>query len=287
MSYYDGSLYGPFSEGVFGGITFGLDNNVEMKVRSKKDTTNGGIKKIRLIDGFGINGGYNLLADSFNLSELSLYLRSTLFEKVNITMGASLDPYQVDASGFRRDKYMWQGDDKFSLGRVVNGSIAVSTTFKSKPKDESKPTDEQANRNLPPATMEEQMAELDYVRQNPAEFADFNVPWSLNLSYSLSFYRDFRSDYKGFETRTNSSFNWNGDFNLTEKWKMGMNGYYDFTTSSIQTLTMFITREMHCWQLSINVTPIGLYRSFNITINPKSGLLRDLKVNRTRYFYGN
>jgi hypothetical protein len=66
-----------------------------------------------------------------------------------------------------------------------------------------------------------------------------------------------------------------------------MNGYYDFATSSIQTLTMFITREMHCWQLSINVTPVGLYRSFNITINPKSGLLRDLKVNRTRYFYGN
>jgi hypothetical protein len=130
------------------------------------------------------------------------------------------------------------------------------------------------------------MAELDYVRQNPAEFADFNVPWTLSLSYSLSFYRDFRSDYSGFETKTNSSFNWNGDFNLTEKWKLGMNGFYDFTTSSIQQLTMYVTREMHCWQLSINVTPIGLYRSFNITINPKSGLLRDLRVNRTRYFYG-
>jgi hypothetical protein len=286
FSYYDGTLFGPFSEGKFGGISFGLDNNIEMKVRSKKDTTEGGIKKIRLIDGFGINGGYNLLADSFNLSQMSLYLRSTLFEKINITMGATLDPYQVDPSGFRRDKYMWQGD-KFSLGRIVNGNIAISTTFKSKARDEGKSTaNEQGNQNLPPITMEEQMAELNYVRQNPAEFADFNVPWSLSLSYSLSFYRDFRSDYRGFETRTNSNFNWNGDFNLTEKWKMGMNGYYDFATSSIQTLTMFITREMHCWQLSINVTPIGLYRSFNITINPKSGLLRDLRVNRTRYFYG-
>jgi len=286
FSYFDGTLFGPFSEGRFGGLSFGLDNNIEMKVRSKKDTANGGIKKIRLIDGFGINGGYNFLADSFKLSQLSLYLRSTLFEKINITMGATLDPYQVDASGFRRDRFMWQGD-KFSLGRVINGNIAVSTTFKSKAKDEDKQsTDPQTNPNLPPVTMEEQMAELEYVRQNPAEFADFNVPWSLNLSYSLSFYRDFRSDYKGFETKTNSSLNWNGDFNLTEKWKMGMNGYYDFATSSIQTLTMFITREMHCWQLSINVTPIGLYRSFNITINPKSGLLRDLKVNRTRYFYG-
>lgn len=288
FSYYDGSLFGPFSEGTFGGLSFGLDNNVEMKVRSKKDTANGGIKKIRVIDGFGINGGYNFMADSFKLSQLNLYMRSTLFEKINITMGASLDPYQVDSFGFRKDKYMWQGGDKFSLGRIVNGNIAISTTFQSKPKDEAKaPTDEQIDVNRPPITMEEQMAELDYVRQNPAEFADFNVPWSLSLSYSLSFYRDFRTDYKGFETKTNSSFNWNGDFNLTEKWKLGMNGFYDFTSSSIQQLTMYITREMHCWQLSINVTPIGLYRSFNITINPKSGLLRDLKVNRTRYFYGN
>jgi LPS-assembly protein len=288
FSYYDGTLFGPFSEGTFGGLSFGLDNNIEMKVRSKKDTANGGIKKIRLIDGFGINGGYNFIADSFKLSQLSLYLRSTLFEKINITMGASVDPYQVDTFGFKKDKYMWQGGDKFSLGRVVNGNIAISTTFQSKRKDEAKaPADEQSNPNRPPITLEEQMAELDYVRQNPAEFADFNVPWSLNLSYSLSFFRDFRSDYKGFETKTNSSFNWNGDFNLTEKWKMGMNGFYDFATSSIQQLTMYITREMHCWQLSINVTPIGLYRSFNITINPKSGLLRDLRVNRTRYFYGN
>lgn len=287
FSYYDGSLFGPFSEGTFGGISFGLDNNLEAKVRSKKDTANGGIKKIRLIDGFGLNGGYNFIADSFKLSQVSLYLRSTLFEKINITMGASLDPYQVDAQGFRKNQYMWNSG-KFSLGRITNGNIAISTTFQSKPKDEAKAKDEtqQSDPNRPPITMEEQMAELEYVRQNPAEFADFNVPWSLSLSYSLSFYRDFRPDYKGFETKTNSNFNWNGDFNLTEKWKMGMNGFYDFSTSSIQQLTMYITREMHCWQLSINVTPIGLYRSFNITINPKSGLLRDLKVNRTRYFYG-
>ncbi|WP_315815460.1 hypothetical protein [Paraflavitalea speifideaquila] len=65
-----------------------------------------------------------------------------------------------------------------------------------------------------------------------------------------------------------------------------MNTYYDFNSSAIQTLTMFISREMHCWQLSINVTPVGPMRSFNFTINPKSGILRDLRINRTRYFYG-
>ncbi|RYE44899.1 MAG: hypothetical protein EOP48_22365 [Sphingobacteriales bacterium] len=193
FSYYDGTIFGPFSEGEFGGIGFGLDNNIEIKTRSKTDTTEGGIKKIRLIDGFGFNGGYNFLADSFKLSNISLYLRSTLFEKINITAGGNLDPYQTNTQGYRIDRYAWAGD-KFSLGRIVNGNIAISTSFQSKAKDEDKQkkTEEelkQLNNNLPPMTLDEQNSQMEYIRQNPAEFADFNIPWSVTLSYSLSFTR--------------------------------------------------------------------------------------------------
>ncbi len=284
FSYYDGSIFGPFSPGRFGGIGFGIDNNVEMKIRSKKDTTDGGIKKVRIIDGFGVNGGYNFLADSFQLSNLNMYFRSTLFEKINITAGASLDPYQVDEFGQRLNQFTWQGGS-FKPGRITSGNIAISTSFRSKEKEKTdEPVEEDPN--LPPMTMEDQMAQLEYIRRNPAEFADFNIPWSVNLSYSLSFYRTIKRDYSGFETNVNSSLSVNGDFNLSPKWKVGMNTFYDFRNSSIQSLSMFLSREMHCWQLSINVTPVGIWRSFNITINPKSGLLRDLRINRTRQFGG-
>ncbi len=202
-------------------------------------------------------------------------------------MGATLDPYKVDSLGYRLKSYTWQGGGKFNPGRITNGNIAISTSFQSKSKKDDKSKQQHAeNDNLPPMTPEEQMAQLAYVRQNPAEFADFNIPWSVSLSFSLNFSRNFSPDFKGFETTTSANLNWNGDFNLTPKWKVGMNGFYDVKAHSIQTLSMFISREMHCWQLSINVTPVGLYRTFNITINPKSGLLRDLKINRTRYFYG-
>lgn len=288
FSYYEGSVFGTFGEGTFGGIGFGIDNNIEAKIRSKTDTTAEGIKKVRLIDGFGFNGNYNFMADSFQLSPISFYARSTLFDKINITAGATMDPYQYDTVGFRKKEYAWQAD-KFSLGQIVSGNIAISASFQSKQKDKSKAKQDAAvtDPNLPLQTMDEQMMQLEYVRQNPSEFVDFEVPWTLSLSYSLNFSRQFRRDYSGFKTEISSSINWNGDFSLTPKWKVGMNGYYDFKTSKIQSLTTYITREMHCWQLAINVTPIGLYRSFNITVNPKSGLLRDLKLNRTRYFYGN
>jgi hypothetical protein len=287
FSYYDGTMFGPFGEGKFGGLSFGLDNNLEAKIRSKKDTAEGGIKKVKLIDGFGFNGSYNFMADSFQLSTISLYARSTLFDKINITAGAILDPYQTDNRGFRKNRYAW-ADGAFKPGSIINGNIAISTNFQSKSgedkKAQQKPVD---NSGQMPLTLQEQQMQLEYVRQNPAEFVDFNIPWSLNLSYSLNFYRQLKSDYTGFSTEISSNVNVNGDFSLTPKWKLGMTAYYDFKTSKLQSVTSFITREMHCWQLSINVTPVGLYRSFNISINPKSGILRDLKLNRTRFFYGN
>jgi hypothetical protein len=288
FSYFDGSIYGAPSEGVFGGVGFGIDNNIEAKVRSKKDTANGGLKKIRLIDGFGFTSSYNFVADSFKLAPFSLYLRSTLFEKINITAGATMDPYQTDSMGYRINKYTWAGR-KFgfgSLGRITNGNIAISTSFQSQAKDKkAAQKKEEALRDQGILTAEEQQMQLAYARANPAEFADFNVPWSLSLSYSMSFSKSIKPDYSGWQTTTFSNLSWNGDFNLTPKWKFGMNGYYDIKTAQISTFTMYISREMHCWQLSINVTPVGLYRTFNFTISPKSGILRDLRINRTRYFY--
>jgi hypothetical protein len=133
-------------------------------------------------------------------------------------------------------------------------------------------------------TPDEQQRQLQFARANPAEFTDFNIPWSINLSYSFNFTRVLLPDFSGFKTETFSSINFNGDFSLTDKWKVGATGYFDITRRSLQQLSTFITREMHCWQLSINVNPVGLYRSFNITVSPKSGILRDLRINRSRTF---
>jgi LPS-assembly protein len=286
VSYFDGSTYGAFGEGVFGGLSFGLDNHIEIKVRDKSDTSGIATKKIPIIDGIGFNGSYNYLADSFKLSPISFYFRSTLFEKINITGGATLDPYVVDSTGFDRNIYAWQRGHGFSLGRITNGNLAISTSFKSKPKDEKKDQEnKKAQEDQIPMTVEEQQAQLNYVRSNPAEFADFNVPWSLNLAFALNFTNSQKPDYSGFQTLITSSLNWNGDFNLSEKWKVGVSGFYDLHLDQIQTLTLSISREMHCWQMSINVTPVGINHYFNVTLSPKAGILQDLKINRTRYFY--
>lgn len=284
MSVFDGSIFGPFSAEKFGGMSFTLDNNLEMKVKAKADSGKTEIKKVKLLDGFGISGGYNFMIDSFKLSTFNLYARSNLFEKINITANASLDPYQTDpATGYRIDKYAWQGK-KFNLGSVVNGNVNVTASFQSKKANDKKKKqdlDDDVTQNL---TNDQIMAQMEYMRRNPGEFTDFSIPWTMSFSYSLSYTRLLQPDYT-FKKQLVSSFNFNGDFSLSQKWKIGANGFYDLNTMKLQSLSAFISRDLHCWQMSINVTPIGLYRFFNISISPKSGILRDLKVNRTRYFY--
>lgn len=281
---YEGSMFGGLSEGKSGFVSFTLDNNLEMKVRNKKDTSQGGMKKVRLIDGFGLSTGYNMLADSFALSDFNLYLRSNLFEKISLTAGASVSPYQQDARGRRIRQYTWQGD-RFSPGRFTSGFVSLNTQFRSKPKNEQKDKEKKNQDRTRSSEYDEQEREMNRVRNNTAEFADFNIPWSLSLAYSLNLNRQLKPDYSGFTTLLTQSINFQGDFNLTEKWKIQGQGTFDIKTRKMQFFTTSISRDLHCWQMSINVTPLGIYRSFSVSISPKSGMLRDLRINRTRFFY--
>lgn len=282
---FEGNLFPAYSYGRYGGMTFGIDNNLEMKVRNKKDTTGENpTKKVRLIDGFGFTSGYNFLQDSLKLQPFSLYLRSTLFEKLSISAQAQLDPYQSGPTGQPINRFVWQGG-RFTPGRFTGGSISASTSFQSKPKNENQARQDPTANITDPTLLSDQQALMDYMQRNPAEFVDFNIPWSVNLSFSLTLDRRLKPDFSGFESNVTSSMSFNNSFNLTPKWNFSTNGFFDFNTRQLTIFTMSIAREMHCWQMSIGVTPIGPVQYFNITISPKSSILRDLRINRNRTFY--
>ncbi|MFX1707446.1 putative LPS assembly protein LptD [Chitinophaga sp. CC14] len=287
VSDFDGAIIGVPSPGAFGGINFGLDNNLEMKVFSKKDTTGHHEKKIKLLDGFGINGSYNLVADSFKLSTFSLYARTNLFDKLNISASGNIDPYQVDARGRRLDKYVWQ-QGKISLGRLTNASVSLSTSFQSKDaksKEKEQKIDSLENVQGADAAFAAQQRQLQMVRNNPGEYVDFDIPWRIDLSYSLSYTNTIIPDSGGVVKRITQYVSFNGDFSLTPKWKIGLNSGFDFTNMQIAYTNMYISRDLHDFNLSINLIPFGTYRQFSFTISAKASILKDLRLNRSRQFY--
>jgi LPS-assembly protein len=101
-------LHKGYSNARFGGLTFGIDNNIEMKVRNRKDTTQQD-RKIRLIDGFSINSYYNFLLDSLQLGDFNISFRSNILDKVNFTAFAVISPYQLDNFGQPINRFAWDG----------------------------------------------------------------------------------------------------------------------------------------------------------------------------------
>ncbi|TCZ68084.1 putative LPS assembly protein LptD [Flaviaesturariibacter aridisoli] len=281
--YNNGVQY--YQNGEFGGMSFGVENVLEGKWRSKKDTGDNAIKKIHLIDGFGFSLSYNFLADIKKLGNIEVHLRSTLFDKVNLNVQGNLSPYGVDENGRETETYAWKSG--FGIGRLENLSVSLSTQFRSEPRDPSKTnTVTSANNNnriSDPTLLADQARLADYMRRNPSEFVDFNIPYDLGLDFALGISRRFEKDFK-VRSELNSGLNFHSSFSLTEKWNFSTYGYYDLNTMKLQALNLSINRDLHCWQMSIGLSPLGQQRYFSISISPKSGILQNLKVNRTRYF---
>ena len=287
-SIYDGSIFGGFGQGKFGGLSFGIDNVLQMKVKDKKDTSAEAIKKVTLIDGFSINGGYNFLQDSFKISPLSISFRTNLFDKISINANASTMPYQTNANGDFIDKLIW-AKKPWSLGTLTSGNISVSSSFSGGDKKQTQPnplTNQQTLTNpISGMPLDEYQQEAAYITNNPGQFANFNIPWSVNFAYSLQFNRTRNTNFVGYRTDFSQNISGGGSLNLTPKWQIGLNGSFDITQKELGLISMYLSREMHCWQLSMNLSASRGNNYFNISISPKSGILRDVKINRTRYFY--
>ena len=129
MSYspFSGEMYGVPGNGEQGALSFSVNQQVDIKVKSKKDTS--GMKKLKLIDNLSVSGSYNFLADSMKLSTLSLSFRTSIIPNFGIQLSAVLDPYEIDkTTGARINKLTWA---RGNLGRIASTSWSWGYTFKS------------------------------------------------------------------------------------------------------------------------------------------------------------
>ena len=284
--YFDSkyNINGPYSSNTFAGLSFALDNNISMKVRNRKDSSLG-TKKIPLLDQLSLRGSYNFVLDSFNFSPISVDASTNLFNKVNVSAGGVWNLYEVNSQGRPINQLIWKRNP-YTLGRLTSANISLSSQFSGG----NKKTGEQAGLqpgNSPDLNnqydQDQYNSDLAYIRNNPGEFADFSIPWSVNLSYSLTYYKTFVQT-KGFQNTFSQNIVFGGSLALTSKWQMQVNGAYNITEASLVPLSFSLSRDLHCWQMSISGSPIGYSRYFSINISPKSPLLRDLKINRTRSF---
>lgn len=283
-------LYNRFRDGIFGSPTavesqsigFGLGSVLEMKYRKKAsfdpdfNEKEDKFQRVTLLNNLSLSGAYNFAVDSFQLSPLSLNGRISLFKNnLNINANATLDPYdfKVSENGTetRLNAFLWDTDRK--LFRLTNPQINLSTGFAASSQKKKKEGSDKDEQTQP-------------VRKKPGNtvYAPFDVPWDVDVDYTLGITQVRRSATETV-TKIASTVSLNGRVAFTSKWDLGLQTGYDLVLNELTYTSINITRDLHCWQMSLEWRPFGPLQSYFFTLNVKSSTLQDvLRIRKVNQF---
>jgi len=285
-SRHEGFVYSGSSPGHSSTLAFGIGNNLEMKVKSEKDTV---ARKISLLNNLSLNSGYNFLLDSFNLQPIQMAANTNVLNNVlNVSLSATLDPYYVNKTpdkerGYDLEKrshdYAWQHGQ---LGRITSAVLNMSTNLNPKGRKKDQATRDKIGKSALPAE------EKQYLLTNPNAYVDFDIPWDLNVSFNMSYSHSSPAvPTIVSKPGINKTLTFSGNVSLSKQWKITFNSGYDFKSKQFTQTNFAIARDLHCWTMRLNWVPFGFYQSYNFTIAVKSALLQDLKLERRKSFQDN
>ena len=289
---YEGAVYGYPGKNMSQNISFSIDNNIEMKMKSDKDTT--GYKKISLIDQLGSSLSYDVANKRW--SDLSMNLRLKLTKSYTFNMNASFATYayQFDENGnvVVGDRTEWSYG-RFGRFQGYSGSFSYTLnndTFKKlfgkKDEDEKNKDNKGKEENEDEETEEETEEQNNNSNMRKTEKASvdsdgylaFKLPWSVSLSYSYSIREDRSKDINiktmRYPYSLTHSLNVSGNFKIGSRWNMTYSTGYDFTSKEMSMTTLNITRDLHCFNMSCGLV-FGPFTSYNFSIRANSSMLTD------------
>ena len=283
---YEGQIYSAPGRGKSASMSFSIGNNVEAKVRDKKDTTGTGVKKIKLIDQLSIGGSYNFLADSMKLSNISVSMNTTVFGKMGISANASLDPYAVNQYGTRINKFNIAQEGGFRLARLTNASISTSYQFSGEGKSR---LGSNYDPSSAPGAVRKSQSEMyqkiyyhpvtgEYIPGGWVYYMDPDIPWSVNLNFSYSYSRNYQYANEQLLTKHNHNMTLgvSAQMKLTPSLNFNLNSGFDLTKMKMTTTQFSASYDLHCFIISVSWIPNGQWESWSFRINAKASALADL-----------
>ena len=251
-------------------LSFSFNNTFELKRKSEKDTITG-FKKTSIIDAFLINGNYDLLKDSMNLSDINLNLRISPFKAVNFVATSLLSPYDwIDSTGADIADYAINTRKK--LGRLI--STNFTTTYVLTSKESRKKLDDVSKNNGMNWN-----ADYAYFSLYPERILNFDIPWKFSFTHVYSIVANTTKksimdrDFNQIQTLSA-----NGDISFTKRWKIAGTINFDIQTAKVTYTTLTLTRNMHCWNLMFNWIPIGQNQSFLFSLRSTASMFKDAKL---------
>ncbi len=313
--------YSPYSNGMFGvpgkgrtgNIAFSLDNNIEMKVKSDKDST--GFKKISIIDLLGLSMSYNMAAKERPWSDLSMNIRLKWWKNYTFNMNAvfATYAYELDKNGhpYVGTHTEW-GKGRFGRFQGMSQNISFTLTpdklkkwfgggddnndeEKRKKKDDDE-MDTDINSNVDDTMIDGQHGAKKKSGSGKAETDDdgymkFSMPWSLTVGYGITMRENtveskFNKRTMRYPYKFTQTLNFSGNIRISDGWNISFSSGYDFENHDISMTTASLQRDLHCFNMSCQVV-LAPYTSYNFSFRCNASTLTDALKYDKRSGYSN
>lgn len=313
----DGSVslveYSPFANNVFGApgnqksesISFGISNNLEMKVKSDKDST--GYKKISLIDKLAINMSYNAAAKRHPWSDINADLVLKWWKSYTFSMHArfAMYAYELDNNG----KPFVSDHTEFHFGRFPRfQGLSQNFSFIINPEKIKKwfgggDDDEEDNTNnnegidtKMESNIDDKMEQGKHAAKKKGGIAEtdrdgymkFSMPWSLTIGYGITMRENtsgkFDKKHMRYPYTFSHTLNCTGNIRISDGWNINFASGYDFDAHKLSMTTASLSRDLHCFNMSAFVV-LYPYTSYNFTFRCNASTLTDaLKYDKNSGF---
>lgn len=262
------------------GLSSGKQQNIGLRLGNvfqgrqvKVDSTGDVQRTILQLFTMDLNSTYNAARDSLRWSPVSMSARTSLRNnQVSLNLTGQFSPYALSSEG-RTLGASYYGSTGRPL-RLTSIRMTATTRFSSNNRGRQQRPFAGSGSQFGQGYLETDGSYVDPFdggyNNTPVGYADFAIPWSLNLdlTYSLS--------KPALTTTRRAVLNTGFDFNLTPNWKVQGRSGYDFIQHEVVTTNLSILRDFHDWQMSLNWSPFGQFQSFQFDLHLKTGPLRDI-----------
>ena len=287
---FEQSIFGRPNNTFSSSIGISVSNNFEAKVRDR-DSTATEPKKIVLLNNLNFSTSYNISGDSLKWSPVRVSGGTQIFnKKMSINFGATLDPYALDNSNNKIDKFNISNGG--SLFRLTSANITASYSLNSKdfdtPENEDDAAKEESRRSG---------GRDDDLFGKPQDFADHNfdsnknksgklkpsklynskIPWSLRFAYAVNY-----SNTRRQSEISSHSLMFSGDAEISPRWSIGVSSGYDLKNNGITYTQLRFNRDLLSWKMNFTWVPFSSNSSWNFFIGIKKGVLTDIKYDKRR-----
>lgn len=296
--------YSPFQEAMFSVpgktktemITWDVSNNIEMKIRSDKDST--GYRKLSIIDELGASMSYNAATDWHRWSDLSVRLRLKWWKNYTFSMNAQFATYayELDANGkpFVGNHTEWgYGRLPRFQGMSQNFSFTLTPDKIKKWFGGGKNTSDRKEQDDdgPDPTIESNMDDTMEKGKHAAKkssgsiaetdadgYMRFNMPWSLTFGYGITMRENqqgtFNKKRMRYPYKFSQTLNVSGNIRISDGWNINFSSGYDFDNHAMSMTTASLSRDLHCFNMSASIV-LAPYTSYNFTFRCNAATLTD------------